>query len=374
MTPQEFLNSPSAQEKVFETKFGQFMNQTGNFNDAASMWFSGKPVAQAGNATDANGTTVPKYLLETNKILAGNAPLADQVAKARAQAGKLAPDDPLMADFAQDRITYDYHQNLQITRDDEFHNRMSVEQALIGGDQQGKLPTSPDELKAISPQTEAAWNAMQPSDQRKYMNVMATMNKQDVAMTEPRLKEYQRLKGEAQSDPAAFMDEDVIGANLPIAAKKELINDQVKKQANAEADPRVTQALQVLRPTLDAAGISRTGDQQGYDQYVGALQGALEDFSGTNKRPANAKEVGEIGQRLLQSVAGTGWLRNDQVYNVSVPDTERTKILSDPYWTERGITPTDDQVQRIYARQTYQKLYAGKAKADTAAPQVPQSK
>lgn len=372
MTPQEFLNSPSAQDKVFETKFGQFMTQTGNFNDAASMWFSGKPVAEAGNAKDANGTSVPSYLLNTNRILAQNAPLTDQVAKARLQAGKLAPDDPLMADFAQDRVTADYHQNLQIKRDDEFNTRQTVESALVGGDSTGKLPTTVDELKAISPQTEAAWNQMQPSDQRKYMNIMAKLDNNDSVMTEPRLKEYQRLKGEAQSDPSSFLDEDIISANLPMSAKKELINDQVKKKANAEADPRVTQALQVLRPTLDAAGISRTSDQQGYDQYVGALQGALEDFSGANKRPANAKEVGEIGQRLLQNVAGTGWLRNDQVYNVQVPDAERTKILQDPFWTERGITPTDDQVQRIYARQTYQKLYGGKTKADTAS--VPQSK
>jgi hypothetical protein len=204
------------------------------------------------------------------------------------------------------------------------------------------------------------------------MGVMATMAKSDVAMTDARLKEYQRLKGEAQKDPAAFLDEDVVSADLPMSAKKELVNDQVKKKANAEADPRVTQALQVLRPTLDAAGISRTGDQQGYDQYVGALQGALEDFRTNNKRPPNAKEVGEIGQRLLQSVAGTGWLRNDQVYNVSVPDAERSKILSDPFWAERGIVPTDDQVQRIYARQIYQKLYGGTTKANT--PNVPTSK
>jgi hypothetical protein len=376
MTPAQFLASPSAQDKVFETKFSQFMTQTGSFNDAASMWFTGKPVAQAGNVKDANGTSVPSYLASTNRILAQNAPLADQVAKVRQRAGELAPDDPTMADFAEQRITADYHLNRQIEFDDQFHNRMSVETALVSGNQQGKLPTNPDELKAISPEVEAAWNNMRPDEQRKYMSIMATTSRQDVAMTDTRLKEYQRLKGEAQSDPAAFLDEDVVGADLPMSAKKELVNDQVKKKANAEADPRVTQALQVLRPTLDAAGISRTSDAQGYDQYVGALQGALEDFSTDNKRPPNAKEVGEIGQRLLQSVAGTGWLGSSvggsKVYNVAVPDAERTKILSDPFWTERGITPTDDQVQRIYARQIYQKLYGGTTKADT--PSVPTSK
>ena len=62
MTPQEFLKNQNAQEKVFEHKFGQYVNKYGNVADAASAWFSGRPIAQAGNRSDVLGTTVPNYV------------------------------------------------------------------------------------------------------------------------------------------------------------------------------------------------------------------------------------------------------------------------------------------------------------------------
>ena len=61
MTPAEFLASPEAQERVFETQFGKSVAKYGNPVDAASVWFSGRPLAKAGNASDVLGTTVPQY-------------------------------------------------------------------------------------------------------------------------------------------------------------------------------------------------------------------------------------------------------------------------------------------------------------------------
>jgi len=61
MTPSEFLASPEAQERVFETYFGKSVAKYGNPVDAASVWFSGRPLAKAGNASDVLGTTVPQY-------------------------------------------------------------------------------------------------------------------------------------------------------------------------------------------------------------------------------------------------------------------------------------------------------------------------
>jgi hypothetical protein len=62
LTPQQFLNMPAAQDAVFNTIFGGYIQQYGNVEDAASMWFSGRPMAQAGNARDILGTTVPQYV------------------------------------------------------------------------------------------------------------------------------------------------------------------------------------------------------------------------------------------------------------------------------------------------------------------------
>jgi hypothetical protein len=46
---------------VFETQFGKSVAKYGNPVDAASVWFSGRPLAKAGNASDVLGTTVPQY-------------------------------------------------------------------------------------------------------------------------------------------------------------------------------------------------------------------------------------------------------------------------------------------------------------------------
>lgn len=60
MTPQEFLANPQAQDAVFNAKFGQYVAKTGNPQDAASMWFTGRPAAQSGDARarDANGNQI----------------------------------------------------------------------------------------------------------------------------------------------------------------------------------------------------------------------------------------------------------------------------------------------------------------------------
>lgn len=70
MTPQEFLNDPQAQDAVFNGEFGGYVEKYGNPQDAASMWFSGRPMAQAGNASDGYNT-VPQYVDKFNAAMGG---------------------------------------------------------------------------------------------------------------------------------------------------------------------------------------------------------------------------------------------------------------------------------------------------------------
>lgn len=84
MTPQEFLADPSAQDTVFDAEFGSYVSKHGNAQDAASMWFSGRPLAKAGNASDGM-TTVPQYVQKFND-LTRNVPAPTVV---RASSGKL---------------------------------------------------------------------------------------------------------------------------------------------------------------------------------------------------------------------------------------------------------------------------------------------
>jgi hypothetical protein len=96
MSPQEFLASPEAQDAVFK---GKFMQKTSNPNDAASMWFTGRPLAQAqaAGARDQLGTTAPAYVANFQRGLGLGAAPGSQAITA-AMGGGTAPDGtPVMA-------------------------------------------------------------------------------------------------------------------------------------------------------------------------------------------------------------------------------------------------------------------------------------
>lgn len=61
MTPQQFLNDPQAQEKVFEAKFNQYVREYGSAENAAKVWFGGPGALKNPSAMDVLGTTVSEY-------------------------------------------------------------------------------------------------------------------------------------------------------------------------------------------------------------------------------------------------------------------------------------------------------------------------
>ena len=70
MTPEEFLASPQAQDAVFNGEFGSYVQKYGNPQDAASVWFTGRPLAQGKNAADVNGMTGAGYVAKFTNALA----------------------------------------------------------------------------------------------------------------------------------------------------------------------------------------------------------------------------------------------------------------------------------------------------------------
>jgi len=75
MTPAEFLANPEAQERVFEDQFARNTAKYGSPQDAASVWFSGKPLAKAGQRADILGTTVPAYVNKFSAVYGRQAPI-----------------------------------------------------------------------------------------------------------------------------------------------------------------------------------------------------------------------------------------------------------------------------------------------------------
>lgn len=378
MTPEAFLKDAKAQDQLFEAIFGGYMNKYGSFNEAASRWFTGRSIDEARkhNVADPLGTRVDTYLQRTNAHLAQNMPLADRIARGEARAKELAPDNPLFADYITTRISADFSTDQRVKLNDAYQNRQVIEGALMG-DRQGKLPTTMEELRQADPKVENAWPQLDSTTQRRYLGILAKNAKGDYSWTMENLKEYQRLRGMAYSDPAEFMNQDVVGLEMPISARKEFINLQQKLRSKAEQDPRVTKALQVLGPDMFNAGITKAQSKEDFYQFVGALQDALTNWQEETQKPPQAKDIQAIGARLLQERA-TPWMLNPfsktPMYRVPVPSAEAEKIKADPFWAEKGITPTDQQIQRVYTRKLFQDLYGGKAKQDAQRPKVPDSK
>lgn len=69
LTPEQFLASPEAQDAVFQGEFGSSVQKYGNPQDAASVWFTGRPASQGAGRSDILGTTGADYVSKFNAAL-----------------------------------------------------------------------------------------------------------------------------------------------------------------------------------------------------------------------------------------------------------------------------------------------------------------
>jgi hypothetical protein len=81
LTADQFRANPAAQDAVFNGQFGSYINRYGNTSDAASAWFTGRPLSQGANASDINGTTGNQYVNQFNTNLAKLSQTSSSAAK-----------------------------------------------------------------------------------------------------------------------------------------------------------------------------------------------------------------------------------------------------------------------------------------------------
>lgn len=96
MTKEQFLADDKAQEAVFNHQFGGYLQKYGNPQDAVSAWFTGRPVAQAGNASDGynnNGQYINKVFKNAGMPAVGQDPRSFQATGSDDMAGP-APAQP----------------------------------------------------------------------------------------------------------------------------------------------------------------------------------------------------------------------------------------------------------------------------------------
>lgn len=98
LTPEQFLSSKEAQEKVASHKLGEYYKKTGSPEKAAAMWFGGPGYASHMGARDVLGTSIPQYMSDFRKNL-GLAGARNMVASAEPS----ATASPRAAVVASDR-------------------------------------------------------------------------------------------------------------------------------------------------------------------------------------------------------------------------------------------------------------------------------
>lgn len=66
LSPSQFLADSGAQDAIFAKQFGKYLSKYGNPQDAASAWFTGRPLSSGAGATDVLGTTGSVYVDKFN--------------------------------------------------------------------------------------------------------------------------------------------------------------------------------------------------------------------------------------------------------------------------------------------------------------------
>lgn len=277
------------------------------------------------------------------------------------EAKRIMPNDPQFVDATRSRITAQYNSMKQSKREFDIGNRNVISSSLMGElTPGGKLPTTVEELTA-DPKAEAAWSQMDPRARQGYMKALERNARGDVRMDENRFKRWNELKGLVQTNPLEFLDLDLTKEDLPIKTRQELVKQQLALTKNSETDPRITHALQVLKPMINGANLDPT-DKDRYNHFVGTLYDAMNLFQAENKRAPKGDEIQTMGARLMQEQSSHWWQSSQKYFERPVPDAVAKRIKLEPYWADHGVTePNDEQIRRFYAAEQYQKDYGKKS-------------
>lgn len=312
--------------------------------------------------------------------------LADGMTRADAIMKKTGIQDDLFKDYVRQRIMTDYGLQKRVERDSDNQNLVTVGKAMLKANAEGSPPTNIEQLKALDPNVSPALDALSRNPAK-----IASINEQlrrnatgeyRIPTTPENLQITHGFVGMANSPDnearVAFLGKDFASeAKLTVQQKERLMSLQDGMKKQSQADPRVARALAILGPDLNSAGISHTGgDKEGYYQFVGGLQDALEQFdSGKTGKVPTPEEIRTMGSRLMQEqlTGRRGWFvftkETTPLYQMPVSDEDAERIRGLDIWQKKGIAnPTDSMIQRFYHAEKYKELY-GKSAAGASATQ-----
>lgn len=371
MTKQQFLADHTAQDQLFDFKFGQLQTQYGSFNRAARAWFTGNPDAAA-DISDRQpgfkGHTVEQYLTTANAAMARSAP-ADMLAnEGQKRADQLIPGDDTFAQQVQRHVMTVHSEDMKVQREAEFSNRQTIDNALNNYSPDGKLPTSPLDL-AMSDKTgqfQKAWDAADPEDRAKYMKQFERNAGEGYAKTPENQMAYQRYLGvglspqSSPSDLKDFLSQDFGSMAMPQPERARLIQLQGEVFKNSAKNPALNSALSMLANTDPAVRQILSQDKSSDDrnQFTGALHEAIEQYMELNKKPPNDKDLQVIGAQLMRGMHSQHfWFQSSTspLYNVPVPDNDKDQITK--ALTSAGQPVTDTNIRKAFIANRFNEFF-----------------
>jgi len=202
MTPEEFLKSPEAQERVFEHHFGKYLGQHGNLADAASMWHSGVPLSEARRQgrRDVNMST-EDYV---RKIM-GGAPPAE---------AHMRPEmpEPRHAGLAP-KISVDDEEPMGLVPDDDENFEMPDRFNRFASG--GLVPRNGYPMGGEVAEVAIDPDRVDPKDPAQVALLKAQIQRAAGAPPAPQSTPTSPPGGVAPADPRTYGDRDLVGHNLP---------------------------------------------------------------------------------------------------------------------------------------------------------------
>lgn len=302
MDPQAFMANPDAQDAVFNAKFGGDIQKYGNLADPASKWFSGRPLADAGNRQDVLGTTVPGYV---NKVAAAlqdgtQPPALAQVAQnapaspAASPGGAPSDSKAQIAKMLLDQNPYVRKMGIQlgqaaiakqIGQQPKYHK---LNDEMLFEEGTGRTMAAGPGFKPLVDPSERAQHGIPADDKRPYQ--VGPGNKLINPPAETRLNIDQR--GEAAFEQAAGKHQaerfdKLVTAGMDAKGMRADVN-ALKDIGSRITTGKTAQITEALGPYAEALGvkIDGLGDLQAYEAIISKLaprmrvagSGATSDF------------------------------------------------------------------------------------------------
>jgi hypothetical protein len=272
------------------------------------------------------------------------------------------PDDPDLPDLARDRVMTDFNRAKSIKQNQDYTDRNAMLEGVHSPRPDGTLPTSIEEVTAMDPKFAAAWERMDAIHRQPFYSAIALNAKGDRNWDNDSIKLYQRIMAMSMGDGdrAGFLDVDPTSLKLPIRGKLAIANAQNQVLAKSTVDPRMGHAMDTVNDILGEQGISKTTRKDDWYQIRGAMQDAMQDYQAIHKVPMKDDEVRKMAKRMIGQVPLTeAWDKfwsfsgQDWFFRMSVPQEEVDMLRANPKFKDLD----DKEIQRLYVRYQYLKLY-----------------